>query len=120
MQWHHTPLARAVLASITPNDLSLYRAPAIVGEDYFEIIGTPVGMLRAIREATAIQALGCSFRTADEQGRAREFLAAMGPEPQAVLADLFGEPPHYWRSHDARAVEAAWKAGWPVERREAA
>lgn len=129
--WNTTTAAQAILNSIDPRSLRIFRRVRPVGPDYFAW-GTDTAFgerLQALREAAVAEQMGCTFADAADRGAWLDAYEAT-PSVEDVLNARFGDPDGYagawgyFGRSDAIAIEAlnrAWQAecaGRPV--REAA
>ena len=128
MTWANTKAARAILASIEPDDLSVAWQSALRGPDRFILVGPPRETLEALRQAHAADQFGCTFLEAEQQGRVHEYMAAYKalPTVEQVLNEWFGDPntlglamPLGWQSWPRPEWTVAWRGQFPVKRRAA-
>ena len=93
--WHRTPAAQAILASLTAEDVGLFAHIGLSsGSDRYRwSAGEKHEQLDAIRSDAIVLALG-NFQDAYNEGRALEYFDFCDavPEVEDVLADRFGDP----------------------------
>lgn len=112
-EWHETPAALDLIASIDINDLYLNRPCLVMGADELVITGDAVEALHALRAEHAARQMGSFSDAADKHA----YIAAMGPDAREVLAGIFGDP----RNFNARSeYEATTLWRWAFEARAAA
>jgi hypothetical protein len=99
LHWSDTVAARRLIASLDPDKLGLAWHQPAVGERVMAIVGEApngegiAGELMKLRSAFADRLFGMTFLEASRQGRDGEYLALWSeqPEPQAALAEHFGD-----------------------------
>lgn len=119
--WHLTPQAQAILASINPASLLIVRRVQPIGPDYFAW-STDNGhseRLQALREAAVAEVTGCTFADAQDRGAWLDAYEAVASVSD-VLNARFGDPDGYasawgyFGRSDMRAVHAM-NAVWQGE-----
>jgi len=122
--WTDTAEARALLARIRPDDLSVaYRFSAGLSPDRFVLTGAAVTRLRNLITTHVEQLMGCTRREAEAQDETgdrlmdwmRVWLAQ--PEPEDVLAQRFGDPNAmgFRRELGASVSDGRWTQVWRAQ-----
>ena len=104
--WHETPAVAAYLATIDIDDLYLTRPCVVMGAGELIYTGSPLEDLRDMRRDIIEAQFGCTFREANEQGRANEYLDmdAEHPRVDEVLTDIFGDPRRFGNENEHKAT----------------
>jgi hypothetical protein len=120
--WSKTSKARAILDALRPEDLRVTRRLSFTGPDRFVLTGPVLERLNRLRSDHTAEVFGLSFADAEAAGLVHDYMALWRsqPEPEAALAERFGDPNRMGFRSDATdgqifASDGAWTSEWRAQ-----